>query len=307
MSSWRISGRTIDFGPPLAAGIVNVTHDSFYEGARSGTPSDAIADGLALVEAGFDLIDVGAVAARSGPPVSAADEASRLAPAIEGLVASLRRRVETVALSGEINPSASGGVPVLADTFSPEVAAAALDAGAAAINDIGGGEDRMLELIAARGCGYVLMHIEGPPRVDRAAPDYGDVVDYLGEWFTARLDRAAQLGVEPEQVALDPGLDFDLDIDDDLDILRRLGELRALGRPLFVALSRKDFLGAVAAGSWPGRLPAGERGPATLAATALAVDAGAEILRLHDREALDALRTAAAISSARRDPAPQAS
>ena len=299
MSSWRISGRTIDFGPPLAAGIVNVTDDSFYEGARSGTPEAAIDDGLALVEAGFDLLDVGALAARSGPPVSAADEASRLVPAIAGLTASLRRRVETVALSGEINPSASVGVPVLADTFSPEVAALALEAGAAAINDIGGGEDAMLELIAERDCGYVLMHIEGPPRVDRPPPAYGDVVDHLGEWFADRLERGAALGVDPEQVALDPGLDFDLSTDDDVEILHRLGELRSLGRPLFVALSRKDFLGAVAAGSWDRRLAAEQRGPATLAATALAIDSGAEMLRLHDVEALDAMRTAAAIVEAR--------
>ena len=299
MSSWRISGRTIDFGPPLAAGIVNVTDDSFYEGARSGTPEAAIDDGLSLVEAGFDLLDVGALAARSGPPVSAADEASRLVPAITGLTASLRRRVETVALSGEINPSASVGVPVLADTFSPEVAALALEAGAAAINDVGGGEDAMLELIAERDCGYVLMHIEGPPRVDRPPPAYGDVVDHLGEWFADRLERGAALGVDPEQVALDPGLDFDLSTDDDVEILHRLGELRSLGRPLFVALSRKDFLGAVAAGSWDRRLAAEQRGPATLAATALAIDSGAEMLRLHDVEALDAMRTAAAIVEAR--------
>lgn len=299
MSSWRISGRTIDFGPPLAAGIVNVTDDSFYEGARSGTPEAAIDDGLALVESGFDLLDVGALAARSGPPVSAADEASRLVPAITGLTASLRRRVETVALSGEINPSASVGVPILADTFSPEVAALALEAGAAAINDVGGGEDAMLELIAERDCGYVLMHIEGPPRVDRPPPAYGDVVDHLGEWFTDRLERGAALGVDPEQVALDPGLDFDLSTDDDVEILHRLGELRSLGRPLFVALSRKDFLGAVAAGSWDRRLAAEQRGPATLAATALAIDSGAEMLRLHDVEALDAMRTAAAIVEAR--------
>jgi dihydropteroate synthase len=277
VTTWRISDRTLEFGPPLAAGIVNVTDDSFFAGARSGTPEGAAADGLALVEAGFDLLDVGAVAARSGPPVSAEDEAGRLVPAIERLVA-------------------EAGVPVFADTFSPRVAARALDAGAAAINDIGGGEPEMLELVAERDCGYVLMHIEGPPRIDRPAPEYGDVVARLKDWFAERIERASALGIEPERIALDPGLDFDLSTDDDLEILRRLGELRELGRPLFVALSRKDFLGAVAAGSWDERLAATERGPATLAATALAVAQGAEILRLHDVEALDALRTAAAIA-----------
>jgi dihydropteroate synthase len=274
---WRLSDRTLEFGPALGAGIVNVTDDSFFAAARSGTPERAVADGLSLVAAGFDLLDVGAVAARSGPAVAAGDEAQRLLPAVERL-------------------AAEAGVPVLADTFSPEVARGALDVGAAAINDIGGGDPEMLELIAERGCGYVLMHIEGPPRVDRPAPAYDDVVAHLGAWFAERIERAVALGVAEEQIALDPGLDFDLSTDDDLEILRRLGELRELGRPLFVALSRKDFLGAVAAGSWDERLPAAARGPATLAATALAVAQGAEILRLHDVEALDAMRAAGAIT-----------
>ena len=113
----------------------------------------------------------------------------------------------------------------------------------------------MLELVAERGCGYVLMHIEGPPRTDRDRRAYDDPVEHLLGWF-ARADRDARSssGSTPEQIALDPGLDFDLDTDDDLELLRRLGELRALGRPLFVALSRKDFLGAVLAGSWEDRL-----------------------------------------------------
>jgi dihydropteroate synthase len=277
VTTWRLSDRTLEFGPPQAAGIVNVTDDSFFAGARSGTPDQAAADGLALVEAGFDLLDVGAVAARSGPPVAPEDEAGKLVPAIERL-------------------AAEAGVPVLADTFSPEVARRVLDAGAAGINDIGGGEDAMLELIAERGCGYVLMHIEGPPRVDREPPDYGDVVAHVKEWFAGRVRRAIELGVDPEQIALDPGFDFDLAVGDNLALMRHLGELREIGRPLFVALSRKDFLGALAAGSWEARLPAKERGPATMAATALAVAQGAEMLRLHDVEALDAMRTAAAIT-----------
>jgi dihydropteroate synthase len=279
VSIWRISGATLEFGPPQAAGIVNVTDDSFFSGARSGTPERAIADGLALVEAGFEMLDVGAVAARSGPPVEAADEASRLVPAIAGLVA-------------------QAGVPVLADTFSPEVAAAAAAAGAAAINDIGGGRPELLERIADSECGYVLMHIEGPPRVDRPPPLYNDVVEHLKRWFSEGLERCAAAGIDAERVALDPGLDFDLTTDDGIEIMRRLGELRELGRPLFVALSRKDFLGAIVAGSWEDRFEPDDRGPATLAATALAVQQGAEMLRLHDVEALDAMHVAAAVTGA---------
>jgi dihydropteroate synthase len=275
---WRVAGGELRFPPALAAGIVNVTDDSFFEGARSGTSERAVEDGLALVASGFDLLDVGAVAARSGPAVPAADEVARLAPAIERL-------------------AAEAGVPVIADTFSAEVAVAALDAGAAAVNDISGGaEVSMFDLVAERGCGYVLMHIEGPPRVDRETPRYDDPVDHLRAWFEARLEAASAAGVDADQVVLDPGLDFDLSVDDDLEILRRLGELRALGRPVYLALSRKDFLGAVLAGSWESRVPAEDREWATASATALAVASGAEIMRLHDASALDALRVAEAIA-----------
>src|SRR4051794_29431704 len=125
MPQWRLRDRTLEFPPPLAAGIVNVTDDSFFEGARSATPEQAVADGLALVEAGFDMLDVGAVAARSGPAVEAEDEAARLVPAVREL-------------------AERAGVPVLADTFSAAVAEPVIDAGAAGINDISGGADPAL-------------------------------------------------------------------------------------------------------------------------------------------------------------------
>jgi dihydropteroate synthase len=268
---------------PLAAGIVNVTVDSMFEGARSGSPEQAIRDGKDLVEAGFEMLDVGAVAAKAGPPVPVEEEAAALVPAIEGLAGA--------------GPSGGEGVgaPVSADTFSVEVARLALEAGASAINDISGGSDEMFELVAASGCGYVLMHIEGPPRVDRPPPAYDDVVDHLKAWFGGRVERAVALGVSEEQIAIDPGLDFDLTTEQDLEILRRLGELRELGLPLYVSLSRKDFIGAVLAGSWEERLPAGEREWGTVAAVSLAVRAGADILRVHDRSSLQALRVAAAI------------
>ena len=136
------------------------------------------------------------------------------------------------------------------------------------------------------------MHIEGPPRVDRPGADYDDVVDHLKAWFEGRVERARDLGVAEEQIAIDPGLDFDLTTEQDLEILRRLGELRALGLPLYVSLSRKDFIGAVLAGSWEERLPAGEREWGTVAAVALAVREGADVLRIHDRRSLQAMRVA---------------
>lgn len=271
---WRLAGEALGFARPMAVGIVNVTDDSFYSGARSRTPEVAVRDGLAMVREGFDLLDVGAVTAAAGPPVPPADEAARLVPAIEGLVEPRR-------------------VPVMADTFTPEVARRALDAGAAAINDIGGGADpAMLDLVAEAGCGYVLMHIDGPPREQRRPRSYDDPIAHLKGWFTQRLDAARRRGVAEEQIALDPGFDFDLTVDDDVEILARLDELRDLGRPLFVSLSRKDFLGAVLAGSWEARAPAEGREWATLAAVTFAVASGAELLRLHDRNAVDAMRVA---------------
>src|SRR4051794_18743367 len=249
-----------------------------FEGARSGTPGQALDDGLRLADEGFEMLDIGAVAARSGPPVRPREEAAKLVPAIEGL-------------------AARTDLPISADTFSPEVGRAALGAGAVAINDIGGGSEEMFDLAAETGCGLVLMHIEGPPREERPTPTYSDPVEHLKAWFAERIEVATERGVAEEQIAVDPGLDFDLSVADDVEIIRRLGELRGLGRPLYVSLSRKDFLGALLAGSWEERLPAAEREWATAAATTLAVAAGADLLRLHDRSALQAMWIAAAIES----------
>jgi dihydropteroate synthase len=295
MRNWRVAGADLDLTRPLGAGIVNVTVDSMFEGARSGTPEQAVRDGLALSEAGFDMLDVGAVAAKAGPPVPPEDEAAALVPAIEGLVAELPRRFHPSPAYSEDKGGNDDSLPVSADTFSVEVARRALGAGAQVVNDISGGCEEMFELVAATGCGYVLMHIEGPPRVDRPWREYGDVVDHLRAWFEERVELARELGVAEEQIAIDPGLDFDLSPEQDLEIMRRLGELRALGLPLYVSLSRKDFIGAVLAGSWEERLPAREREWGTVAAVTMAVRKGADILRIHDRTSLQAMRVAAEI------------
>jgi len=280
---WRLADRTLELAQPLAAGIVNVTANSMFEGARSETPDQAVRDGLGLVKAGFEMLDLGAVSARSGPPVDPQAEAAALVPALEGLVAS--------------------GVPLSADTFAVEVARQALLAGAVAVNDISGGSEEMFRLVAETGCGYVLMHIEGPPRVDRPWRDYGDVVDHLRAWFEAKVELARGHGVAEEQIAIDPGLDFDLSPCQDLEVLRRLGELRVLGHALYVSLSRKDFIGALLAGTWEGRLAAAEREWGTVAAIALAVRGGADVLRLHDCSSLQAVRVAARIARAARSAA----
>jgi dihydropteroate synthase len=296
--AWRLAERTLDLARPIGAGIVNVTVDSMFEGARSGTPEQAVADGLALAEAGFEMLDVGAVAAKAGPPVSPEDEAPALVPAVEGLASTLGSdRFHPLSPYRDQKDGNDVVPPVSADTFSPQVARRALAAGAEVVNDISGGSEEMFGLVAESGCGYVLMHIEGPPRVDRPFREYGDVVDHLRAWFEGRVELARELGVAEEQIAIDPGLDFDLSPEQDLEILRRLGELRALGLPLYVSLSRKDFIGAVLAGSWERRLPPGEREWGTVAAVTLAVREGADVLRIHDRSSLQAMRIAAEIVS----------
>jgi dihydropteroate synthase len=277
-TAWKLRDRDLDLGQPIAAAIVNVTTDSMFAGARSGTPEGAIADGAALAEAGFEMLDVGAVAARSGPAVAAEEESAALVPAIEGLL--------------------DCGLPISTDTFSPRVAREALEAGAVAINDIGGGSAEMYDVLAGYSCGYVLMHIEGPPRVERPIPRRGDPVEHLKRWFASRIETALSHGVREEQIAIDPGFDFDLTTEESLAVLRRLEELHDLGRPLYVSLSRKDFIGAAQAGSWERRAAAEDREWGTAAAAALAVAAGAQILRLHDRSALQAVRVAGRIATA---------
>lgn len=272
-SAWRIGDRTLSLERPHAAGIVNVTSDSFFSGARSDTPEQAIADGRALAAEGFDILDIGAVAARSGPPVPVEEELAGLMPVVEGL-----RAATDLALS--------------VDTFSPEVARRALEAGAAIVNDTSGGSPEMFELAAGTGCGLVVMHIEGPPRTDREPRHYEDVIAHLLDYFAERIEQAVAAGVSAEQLALDPGFDFDLAVEDNLALLARLDELHALRRPLFVALSRKDFLGAVLAGSWEHRLPPEELEWATAAAVTIAVSKGAQVLRIHDVSSLDAMRVA---------------
>ncbi|HSS32024.1 MAG TPA: dihydropteroate synthase [Solirubrobacterales bacterium] len=293
--SWRLADRALKLEQPLAAGIVNVTVDSMFEGARSGTPEQAVADGLALVDAGFEMLDVGAVAAKAGPPVSAEVETAALVPAIAGLAAELQSRGSLFAPGDQKEPRDLAQVPISADTFSPAVARQALNAGATVVNDISGGNEEMFGLVADSGCGYVLMHIEGPPRVDRPWREHNDVVDHLKSWFEGRVELARGLGVAEEQIAIDPGLDFDLSPAQDLEILRRLGELRDLGLTLYVSLSRKDFIGAVLAGSWEQRLEPSEREWGTVAAVTLAVREGADVLRIHDRSSLQALKVAGEI------------
>jgi dihydropteroate synthase len=242
-------------GRPLLMGILNATPDSFSDGSDAGLEA-RVARGRALLAAGADLLDVGGESARGDrPAVSVDEEISRVVPLIAAL----------------------GGV-ISVDTYKPAVAAAAIEAGASVVNDVSGLRDVQLARVCARtGAALVIMHTRVAPKGTLLDPGaYEDVVADVVAFLRERMEVAVSAGVESEQIVLDPGPDFAKTPAQTVAVLRGLDEVRALSRPLLLAVSRKDFLGAIV-----GRAPS-ERDAATLAAVGFAADVGAEIVRVHD-------------------------
>jgi dihydropteroate synthase len=267
MSSLRLRDRTVEVqaGRPLIMGIVNAGDDSFSDAVRLDTLERRVQCGLELVAEGADLVDVGAESGVTYTPAARADdEAALVVPLVERLAAE--------------------GVSVSVDTWKPEVARAALEAGAVMLNDVSGlREPALAELAARSGAALVLMHTRAEPKRE-AFPDYDDVAADVEAFLRERIELALDHGVAREQLVLDPGPDFAKTPAQTVAVLRDLARLRALGRPLLLAISRKYFLGAIT-----GRPPA-QRLAGTLAAAAWAADAGAAILRVHDVAAVrDAL------------------
>lgn len=260
---------------PKLMGVVNVTPDSFSDGGRYLDPQAAVAHGLELVEQGADILDVGGESTRPGAEeVSAGEEVGRVLPVIEGLV---------------------GTATVSIDTSKAEVARAALDAGASIVNDVTAlrHDPEIGELCAERGATLILMHMQGDPRTMQEEPRYDDVVEDVKAFLAERMEVAMDAGVAEGRIWLDPGIGFGKNLDHNLELLRRLGELRALGRPLVVGASRKSFIGKID-GS-----PVGERLGGTIASSVLAAAEGADVLRVHDvAEAAQALKVASAILTA---------
>jgi len=277
----RLRERTVAVEPgrPLIMGIVNAGEDSFSDAVRLDTLERQVQRGLELAADGADLIDVGAESGVTySPAVPADEEAARVVPLVERLAAE--------------------GVSVSVDTWKPEVARAALDAGAVMLNDVSGLRDPALADLAARtGAALVLMHTRADPKRE-AFPDYEDVAADVEAFLRERVALARAHGVDDEQLVLDPGPDFAKTPKQTVAVLRDVDRLHALGRPLLLALSRKYFLGAIT-----GRPPA-ERLAGTLAAAAWAVDAGAAILRVHDVAAVrDALAVKAVLEGRAEVPA----
>jgi dihydropteroate synthase len=274
----RIGARLFDGPGPFLMGVVNATPDSFSDGGRFLDPDAAVAHALRLAEEGADLVDVGGESTRPGaPPVPADEELRRVVPIIERL----RRR--------------GFALPISIDTWKGEVARAALAAGADLVNDVTGLADPALAAaVAEAGAPVVLQHMRGTFADMQAHAVYGDVVADVARELEAALARAEAAGIPRERTLLDPGIGFAKTAEQSVLVLARVGELRALGRPLLVGPSRKSFIGKLTGAS------AGERLPGTLAAVTACVLAGVEILRVHD---VAPARQAAAIAAALRDAA----
>lgn len=256
--TWRLRTRRIPLGPrtPLM-GILNVTPDSFSDGGRLGGVADAVAAAEAMVTAGAAVIDVGGESTRPGAePVDEAEELRRVIPVIAAL--------------------AERGVVVSVDTAKPAVAAAAIEVGAEAVNDITAlRHPDMRALCAETGVGVVLVHMQGEPRTMQQHPSYVDVVAEVGDALAAAAALCEADGIAPERIMVDPGIGFGKTTDHNLMLLR---ELRAVGRgrPVLVGHSRKRFLGRITEIDNPA-----ERDVATAVVAALAVANGADMVRVH--------------------------
>jgi dihydropteroate synthase len=249
-------------------GVLNVTPDSFSDGGSFFEPNAAVAHGQVLASEGADLIDVGGESTRPGSePVSLEEELRRVVPVIEELATAVE-------------------IPISIDTRKAAVARAALAAGATFVNDVSAlrGDPDMAAAVAGSGADLCLMHMQGEPGTMQDDPRYDDVVSDVKDFLEERLAFAIGEGVAAEKIWLDPGIGFGKTLDHNLELLRRLGEIAAIGQPVVVGASRKRFIGALT-----GR-PEGARLAGSLAAAVIACERGAAMVRVHDvaatREAL---------------------
>jgi len=261
------AGLTLD--RPRVMGIVNVTPDSFSDGGQFDNTSTAIDHGFRLIAEGADILDIGGESTRPGAaPVSIADEIARTVPVVSAL--------------------ASAGALVSIDTRHAATMAAAIDAGAAIVNDVTAlqGDPQSLAVVADRQVAVVLMHMQGEPGTMQNDPQYDDVVSDVRDYLGARLKACTAAGISAGAVALDPGIGFGKTVAHNSALLAGLSSLFAIGRPLLVGASRKSFIGKLGRNA-----PATDRLGGSIAAALFAVSKGARLLRVHDvaatRQALD--------------------
>jgi len=273
---WRVGERAFDCSErTLVMGVLNVTPDSFSDGGRFLDRASAISHATRMVDDGADMLDVGGESTRPGStPVSMDEELERVHPVIHRLA--------------ELHPA----VPISIDTRKARVAAEALDAGATIVNDVSGGADpAMFEVVRGRDAAVVLMHMRGDPTTMQEAPQYDDVVGEVHEYLRQRIEAAELAGIDPERIAIDPGIGFGKDLDHNLELMHGVGSFLDLGRPLLVGPSRKRFIGTIL------DLPEEERVEGTVGAVVWMVARGAHLVRVHDvKEVVHAVRVSDAIA-----------
>lgn len=263
-------------GPgPVVMGILNVTPDSFSDGGEFFEHGQAVAKALKMLREGAQVIDVGGESTRPGSdPVSPGEELRRVVPVIQEV--------------SDAGPEAIISV----DTYRASTAEAALEAGAAIVNDVTAlrGDPRMAAVVADAGCPVILMHMQGEPKTMQLAPRYQDVVKEVRDFLLERVESAVAAGIDPGKIILDPGIGFGKRIEHNLTLLNHLGMITVAGFPVLVGASRKAFLGLLTGADVK------ERVFGTVAANVLAYERGANWFRVHDVQAnREALAVAAAI------------
>lgn len=241
-------------------GVLNVTPDSFSDGGRFLDPEVAVEQAVRMVEEGADIVELGGESTRPGAaPVPADEELRRVLPVLRRL----RARVAT---------------PLAVDTYKADVARVVLEEGAEIVNDIYGvrGKGGLAEVVARAGAGLVIMHMKGIPRDMQIDPGYDDVVGEIMTFLRDRIAFAEGMGVDPEAIAVDPGLGFGKRVQDNLALLRHLSEFHQLGKPVMIGPSRKSFIGKVLDRSVE------DRHGGTAACVAAAVLQGAAFVRVHE-------------------------
>ncbi len=269
------NGKILEFSRPLIMGVVNCTPDSFA--IRYETAAEAVAAARRMIDDGADIIDVGGESSRPGSdPVPLDEELARVMPVIEAI-------------------RSMSDIPVSIDTTKAEAAQKALTAGADIINDISAlaYDDGMAAVAAESECPVVLMHIKGRPKTMQKNPHYDDVINEVSDYFDGRIRFAVSHGIGFEKIILDVGIGFGKRREDNLALIKHLDRFRRFGRPLLVGASRKRFIGDLTGAAEE------DRTPGSVAIAALAVQNGADILRVHDvAETKQAVAMAAAVREA---------
>jgi dihydropteroate synthase len=246
---------------PVIMGILNVTPDSFFDGGSFYPRERAIDHALEMAEGGADIIDVGGESTRPGSePTSLGEELDRVLPVIEGI----RKH---------------SSIPLSIDTYKAAVARAAVASGADMVNDISSlsFDEDMAGVVAASGVPVVIQHIKGTPRDMQKNPSYQDVTGEIKEFFIERIAYARSCGIDEDDIIIDPGIGFGKRVSDNLTIIRELGRLKELGRPLLIGTSMKSFIGRIMGTDVPA-----ERAEGTLASVAISLWNGADMVRVHD-------------------------